>query len=46
MKYSRAALLVLIATIVAVPRPTIAENRTVSWNPSTTYSDGTPFEAG
>src|SRR5512146_3089746 len=46
MKKIFAVLLLAIATIVAVPLPVIAENRLVSWNPSTTYTDGTPFAAG
>ena len=32
--------------IVAAPGPGIAETRTVSWNPPTTYTDNTPFAPG
>ncbi len=46
MKTPRATLLLVIAMTVAVPLRSIAENRTVSWSPSTTYTDGTPFAAG
>ena len=46
MKKTCAVLLVAIATVVAVSLPANGENRLVSWNPSTTYTDGTPFVAG
>ena len=46
MKRSRAFLLLLVGMIVAAPGPGIAETRTVSWNPPTTYTDNTPFAPG
>ncbi|HEY6014444.1 MAG TPA: hypothetical protein VIU37_10565 [Candidatus Limnocylindrales bacterium] len=48
MNTSRAAipLVILVAILAVSPAPAIAENRTVSWNPSTTYTDGTPFAPG
>jgi hypothetical protein len=32
--------------LTALAIPAFAETRTISWNPVTTYTDGTPIEAG
>ena len=35
-----------IGILAALAIPAFAETRTISWNPVTTYTDGTPIEAG
>ena len=39
-------LLLAIAILLASIPSAVAETRTISWNPVTTYTDGTPIEAG
>ncbi len=46
MKKTCAIVALLVGMIAAAPAPGNAENRTVTWSPSTTYSDGTSFPAG
>ncbi|MGE5190204.1 MAG: hypothetical protein ACM3NF_09120 [Gemmatimonadota bacterium] len=46
MKTARACLLLALGISAAMPGPGVAEVRTVSWNPSTAYTDGTPFAPG
>ena len=38
--------LLWIGILAALALPAFAETRTISWNPVTTYTDGTPIEAG
>ncbi|HEY5996771.1 MAG TPA: hypothetical protein VIU29_10230, partial [Candidatus Deferrimicrobiaceae bacterium] len=38
--------LVAVLALAFAAVPAFAESYTVSWNPVTTYSDGTAFEAG
>ncbi len=38
--------LLWIGILSALALPAFAETRTISWNPVTTYTDGTPIEAG
>ena len=35
-----------IGILAALATPAFAETRTISWDPVTTYTDGTPIEAG
>jgi hypothetical protein len=38
--------LLWIGILATLATPAFAETRTISWNPVTTYTDGTPIEAG
>jgi len=38
--------LLRVGILAALALPAFAETRTISWNPVTTYTDGTPIEAG
>ena len=38
--------LLWIGILAAIATPAFAETRTISWAPVTTYTDGTPIEAG
>ena len=38
--------LLWVGILAALATPAFAEPRTISWNPVTTYTDGTPIEAG
>ena len=38
--------LLWVGILAAFALPAFAETRTISWNPITTYTDGTPIEAG
>ena len=38
--------LLWIGILAALATPAFAETRTISWDPVTTYTDGTPIEAG
>ena len=38
--------LLWIGIVAAFATPAFAETRTISWNPVSTYTDGTPIEAG
>ena len=38
--------LLWVGILAALALPAFAETRTISWNPVTTYTDGTPIEAG
>ena len=41
-----AKVLLWLGILAALASPAFAEPRTVSWDPVTTYTDGTPIEAG
>src|SRR3972149_4339243 len=41
-----AGYLLWIGILAALATPAFAETRTISWDPVTTYTDGTPIEAG
>ena len=41
-----AKVLFWIGIVAALASPAFAETRTISWDPVTTYTDGTPIEAG
>ena len=45
MKKNAVLFLLTIACLLAITSRTFAETRTVSWDPVTTYTDGTPIEA-
>jgi len=38
--------LLWVGILAALATPAFAETRTISWDPVTTYTDGTPIEAG
>ena len=41
-----AKVLLWVGILAALATPAFAETRTISWDPVTTYTDGTPIEAG
>ena len=46
MMKSMAKRLLWVGMLAALATPAFAETRTISWNPVTTYTDGTPIEGG